>query len=27
VMEHLGASSQEEDIKVAELAKRLRENP
>ena len=27
VMEHLGASSQEEDIKVAELAKRLREKP
>jgi len=27
VMEHLGASSQEEDIKVAELANRLREKP
>ena len=27
VMEHLGTSSQEEDIKVAELAKRLREKP
>ena len=27
VIDHLGASSQEDDVKVAELAKKVREKP